>query len=252
MDSYIDSHEKLMTINLLRMAFKRFSTLDQFRVYLQEHNIDISIANLSRYINGKALPKSKLKEQLLETLVNNTELGLTIENLIDSHIKVFRDGDKIAINNTHLLNDSKQLIAILFIALRQGIINRSVKKVLTAEVDGIPVGMALARLLNIDCVYARRKKPIGTEEFYYADIYSHSSGRLDTLYLPEKFIRPGEEILIIDDIVRSGATQRALASLVEQAAGKPIGFLALIGIGSHWKDITEYNSIPINILKVFE
>lgn len=233
------------------MAFKNFATLEQFRAYLLQQDVDISIANLSRYINGKALPKSKLKEQLLSILVNNAELGLTIDQLIESHISVVESENNIAINNTHLLNDSKQLVAILFIALRMNIIQQSMNKVLTAEVDGIPVGMALARLLNIDCVYARRKKPIGTEEFYYADIYSHSSGRMDTLYLPEKFIRKGEPVLIIDDIVRSGATQRALANLVEQAGGKPVGIVSIIGIGEHWKNLTEYNGIPISILKVY-
>ncbi|GAI16884.1 unnamed protein product, partial [marine sediment metagenome] len=57
-DSYVDSQEKLMTINLLQIAFKRFDTLEKLKNYLLKKDVDVSIANLSRDINGKALPKS--------------------------------------------------------------------------------------------------------------------------------------------------------------------------------------------------
>ncbi len=252
-ESLIDAKEKLMVISLLQMAYKRYnSTLENFASYLDKAGVDVSVANLSRYMNGKALPKSKLKDQLAEVLVDNVELGLTIEGLIRKHITVFSDNfGNIAVNNTHLLNDSKTLNAILFMSYYREIIPRSVDKVITNEVDGIPIAMSLAHFLDVDGVYARKKKPVGTgSKFIYEDINTTSSGRVETIYFPERFIRPSEKVLIVDDIIRSGSTQIALANLVRKANAVPVMLVALIGIGDQWKKITKLDNIPLKVLTV--
>ncbi len=251
-ESYIDAQEKLMTLNLLKMAFKGFDTLESMKDYLAKSNVEVSIANLSRYINGKALPKSKLKDEILKVLVGNKDLGLTVKNLIGSHIREWTDSfGNTAVNNTYLLNDSKTLKAILFLAIQQGIVPRDVDKIITAEVDGIPVALTLAHLLNIDCVYARRKKPLGTTECIAEDIQSMTSGRIETIYLPEKFIKHDERVLIVDDVIRSGSTQKALVELVRRSSGVPVKVIILAGIGKHWGKITELNRIPFKVLKSF-
>jgi len=249
-ESYIDAQEKLMTLNLLKIAFKQFDTLETFRSYLSEKGVEISVANLSRYVNGKALPKSNLKNELLQVLSENKELGLTIGQLIRSRIDIWtNEFGRVAVANTHLLNDSKILKAILFLAIYQKIIPRDVDKIITAEVDGIPIAMTLSHLLNIDCVYARRKKPLGSTSVVGEDIQSTSSGRLETIYLPEKFIKHKERVLIVDDVIRSGSTQKALVNLVRKTGGVPSKIVILIGIGSHWKKITELDTIPFKVLK---
>ena len=248
-ESYIDAQEKLMTLNLLQMAFKNFETLESFRSYLYNNGVVISVANLSRYINGKAIPKSKLKDTLLKILINNEELGLSIKELIASHLDIKTDNfGNISVNNTYLLNDSKTLKAILFLAIQQGIIPREADKVITAEVDGIPIAMTLAHLLNIDCVYARKKKPVGTQEFLSEDIITTSSSRLETLYFPEKFIRKSEKVIIIDDIIRSGATQTALVNLVNKCEGIPLKIIILTGIGEHWEKTTKLRLTEFKVL----
>jgi adenine phosphoribosyltransferase len=248
-ESYIDAQEKLMTLNLLKMAFKKFETLESFRSYLSDEGVEISVANLSRYINGKALPKSNLKNELLKILVENKELGLTINQLIKEHIDIWtNESGRVAVTNTYLLNDSKTLNAILFLAIYRNIIPRDVDKIITAEVDGIPIAMTLAHLLNIDCVYARRKKPLGSTSIIGEDIQSTSSGRLETIYFPDNFIRQRERVLIVDDIIRSGSTQKALVNLVRKTGGIPAKIIILTGIGSHWKNITELDTIPFKVL----
>ncbi|MHA1353090.1 MAG: phosphoribosyltransferase family protein, partial [Candidatus Heimdallarchaeaceae archaeon] len=201
------------------------------KTYLDNKGVEISIANLSRYINGKALPKSKLKDKLLEVLVGNRELGLDIDLLTHKHIEIWPSEYGIAVNNGHLLNDSKALNAILFMAIYKQFIPTDVDKVITAEVDGIVIASTLAHLLNIDCVYARKKKP-------------------ETLYFPEKYIRKNERVIIIDDIIRSGSTQKALVNLVRKAGGIPVKVIILIGIGSHWEKITKLSNIPFKALTV--
>ena len=250
-ESYIDAQEKLMTLNLLKMAFKKFETLDNMRSFLLQYGVEVSIANLSRYVNGKAIPKSNLKNQILKVLIENKKSGISIENLISKHLDIWTDDlGNTVVNNTYLLNDSKTLKAILFLAIQRNIIPRDTDKIITAEVDGIPIAMTLAHLLNIDCVYARRKKPLGTTKFIAEDIQSTSSGRIETIYFPEKFIRIGEKVIIVDDIIRSGSTQKALVNLVRKSGGKPVKIIILTGIGLHWEKITELNSIPFKTLFV--
>ncbi|MHA1316392.1 MAG: hypothetical protein ACTSQ6_02595 [Candidatus Heimdallarchaeaceae archaeon] len=36
LDSYFDAKEKLMVLNLLRMVFKKFTTLEDLKTYLEE------------------------------------------------------------------------------------------------------------------------------------------------------------------------------------------------------------------------
>ena len=249
-ESYIDAQEKLMTLNLLQMALKNVNdTLESFKKYLSARGVDVSIANLSRYKAGKAIPKSKLKDQLLGILVENEELGTNIKQLIHNHLNTWIDNQgSVGVNNTYLLNDSKTLKAILFLAIYQGIIPREVDKIITVEVDGIPVAMTLAHLLNIDCVYARKKKPMGTLNFKGEDILTSSSGRIETIYFPDKFIKLGERVIIVDDVIRSGATQTALVNLVRNSGGIPSKIVVLTGIGKHWEKITELNSIPFKAL----
>ncbi|MHA1199746.1 MAG: hypothetical protein ACTSQF_10500 [Candidatus Heimdallarchaeaceae archaeon] len=248
-ESYIDAQEKLMTLNLLQIAFKNFDTLESFKQYLQTYEVEISVANLSRYINGKALPKSKLKDSLLKVLVNNKECGLTIKELILNRLQVYTSElGTLYVNNTQLLNDSRNLKAILFLAIQQNIIPKDIDKVITAEIDGIPIAMTLAHLLNIDCVYGSKKKPLGTTAFLTEDIFTAKSSRIETLYLPEGFVKEQEKVIIIDDIIRTGATQSALVNLVHRSGGIPVKVIILIGIGKQWEKtkklgITEFENL---------
>jgi adenine phosphoribosyltransferase len=251
-ESYRDAQEKLMTLNLLQMAFKEFNTLESMRAALEKNGVEVSVANLSRYVNGKAIPKSKLKDSLLRALTQDSEFGLTIDRLINKHI--IDDVDEfgnIRISNLYLLNDSKALKAILFLAMYQKIIPLDIDKIITAEVDGIPVAMTLAHLLNVDCIYARKKKPLGAENFITADIQTASLGRIETIGVDEKFIRRQEKVLIVDDVIRSGSTQTALVELVRKCGATPVKVVIIAGIGARWERITEWNRVELEVLKVY-
>jgi len=59
-----------------------------------------------------------------------------------------------------------------------------------------------------------------------------------SLHLPSKLIKPNQDrILIIEDIIRSGETQKALCNLVTKAKALIVGVYTLIGIGEEkWKN----------------
>ncbi|MCG3215232.1 MAG: hypothetical protein KAS63_00800, partial [Candidatus Heimdallarchaeota archaeon] len=124
-ESFNEVQEKLMTLNLLRITFEKFRTLDHLRQYFLKHDVEVSLANFSRYINGKAIPKSKLKNQLLRVLLE--EDGVKLKELIINGIESWSDESGIVkVNNTQLLNDLKKLQAILFLAIQNQIIPKQV------------------------------------------------------------------------------------------------------------------------------
>lgn len=248
-ESYKESKEKLMTLNILKLNFEKFESLESMRNYLLENNVEVSVANLSRYLNGKAIPKSKLKNQLLEVLLKEGKRGVSIEELIKKNIEVFSDSSgNVGIINSNLLKDLNILKAVLFLALKKEIIPKDIDKVLCKEVESIPIAMVLAELLNVDCLYARREKPIGKVISHSEDILAITSGRIETLYLPENSIVEEEKILIITDVNKSGATIKALTRLVEKFNAIPYKAVSLISLGSHWDDISEYEGIAFNSL----
>jgi len=55
------------------------------------------------------------------------------------------------------------------------------------------------------------------------------------LYIPKGAIKRGDSVLIVDDIIRSGETQRALINLVTKSKAEVAGIFALIAVGEEWK-----------------
>ena len=248
-ESYNESKEKLMTLNLLKLTFEKFESLESMKNYLLENNVEVSIANLSRYLNGKAIPKSKLKNQLLEVLIRGGKKGISIKELIKNNIEIFSDSSgNTGISNSNLLKDLKILKAVLFLAFKKEMISKDTDKVLCKEVESIPIAMALAELLNVDCLYARKEKPIGKSVSHSEDILAITSGRIETLYLPENSIQEEEKILIVTDVNKTGATIKALTKLVEKFNAIPYKAVSLISLGSHWDDISEFEGVPFSTL----
>ncbi len=248
-ESFNEVQEKLMTLNLLRITFEKFRTLDHLRQYFLKHDVEVSLANFSRYINGKAIPKSKLKNQLLRVLLE--EDGVKLKELIINGIESWSDESGIVkVNNTQLLNDLKKLQAILFLAIQNQIIPKQVDKIISLEGNSVHVASVLAHLLNVNYVNAREKKPIGTKESYVEDISKPSIGILNTIYLPKDFIKEDERIILVDDIIRTGTSMKALLNLVRKSGGNPVQIIILTGIGSQWESVKEFDSIPFKSLTV--
>jgi adenine phosphoribosyltransferase len=97
--------------------------------------------------------------------------------------------------------------------------------VLGAEARGFITGGALAYRLGCGFVAARKpgKLPWRTVSVKYALEYG-----LDALELHADAIRPGQRVLIHDDVLATGGTARAKIGLVEQLGGVVAGILFVI------------------------
>ncbi|MEO2151868.1 MAG: phosphoribosyltransferase family protein, partial [Thermococcus sp.] len=127
-------------------------------------------------------------------------------------------------------------------------LDKDVDKVLTAATDGIALGVHIARELGADIVYAKKKKEVGVEKFYEVSYVPSASGTVMTLYLPQWALKKGENVLIVDDVIRSGETQRALVEMTRQAGAKPIGMFFLISVGDIVEKLQEEYEFPVESL----
>lgn len=97
--------------------------------------------------------------------------------------------------------------------------------IVAIESRGFLFGAPLARVLGLPLVPVRKpgKLPRAALREEYALEYG-----TDALEMHADAIAPGARVLIVDDVLATGGTAAAVASLVKKAGGEPIGALFLI------------------------
>jgi adenine phosphoribosyltransferase len=97
----------------------------------------------------------------------------------------------------------------------------NVDKVVGIEARGFILASPVAYHFGAGFVPVRKqdKLPWETESEEYALEYGTA-----TLEIHRDAVEPGERVLIVDDVLATGGTARATASLVERIGGKVMGF----------------------------
>ena len=102
-------------------------------------------------------------------------------------------------------------------------------RILTAEISGIAPALATGIHMKLPVVYARKTRPItmpGT--VYLTTAPSHTKGNMVDLIVSPEYLKTGENVLIIDDFLASGATILGLVRLAQAAGATVVGIGALI------------------------
>lgn len=215
---------RLMTIELLRTAkYKRNIT---YRELASKTGLPVTV--LSRYAKGHVLPNTARARQLWKVLSKLVGLETELRN----RIKFDEDG---YFDNTDIIGDFN----ILQQAANHALANfagKRVTKVLTAAVDGIPLGTMVANALGVNLVVAKRGKEIGVKAFLEETyVLGKDSGVTVTLYVPKDAIKKRDSVLVVDDMIKSGETQAALVNLIRKAKAEISGVFTLIAVGEEWK-----------------
>lgn len=105
--------------------------------------------------------------------------------------------------------------------LGEAFARKSVQKVVGVEARGFIFAPALAYRLGAGFVPVRKpnKLPAHTTRATYDLEYGQ-----DTLEIHTDAIEPGESVLVVDDLLATGGTARAVAQLIEQLGGHVAGF----------------------------
>lgn len=121
---------------------------------------------------------------------------------------------------------------------------------ITAEAKGIPLVQEMARIMNMKRYFVARKsvKPYMLDPFV-TEVYSITTQKKQILCLDkeESDMINGKRILIVDDVISTGESLKALETLVEKAGGKVAGKVAILAEGdaAKRKDIIYLESFPV-------
>ena len=106
--------------------------------------------------------------------------------------------------------------------------------IITAEAKGIPLAHEMARQAGDKKYILARKGP----KLYMRDIFSVTVNSITTakeqkLYLDgaDAALMKGKRILVVDDVISTGESLRALEALVEKAGGEICGRMAILAEG---------------------
>ncbi|MGD2200408.1 MAG: phosphoribosyltransferase family protein [Candidatus Bathyarchaeota archaeon] len=216
---------RMMITDLLKVASENhtYQELSEF--------LGLSPPILSRYMRGHVLPSFSRAQTLYEKLMEITN----IKDELKRRINFDEDG---YFDNTPLVCEITWLKILSNYALEK-FAGRRVTKVLTAAVDGIPVSSLVANLLDVDLIIAKDKKEVGIDDFIEETYIPKGSAMRQSLYVPKSSIRKRDSILIIDDIVRTGETVKALVDVVLNQKADVAGIYVLVTVGEDWKRYLE-------------
>ena len=113
-----------------------------------------------------------------------------------------------------------------------------IDKVVGIESRGFIFGSVLAQKLGVGLVLIRKPGKLPSETISQSYQLEYGS---DTLEIHKDAIKPGERILLHDDLLATGGTARAACDLVEKAGGQIVQLsfiieLAFLGGKEHFKN----------------
>lgn len=100
----------------------------------------------------------------------------------------------------------------------------NITKVLTIEASGIAVAYPVAREFGVPMVYAKKTQSINIDgELYVAEVDSFTKKVKTKVIVSQKFLNPGDKVLLIDDFLANGCAMQGLISIVEEAEAEVMG-----------------------------
>ena len=121
---------------------------------------------------------------------------------------------------------------------------------ITAEAKGIPLAHEMARQSGAKKYFLARKVPkLYMTGVFESSVKSITTEKEQTLYLDvaDAEMMKGKRILIVDDVISTGESLRALEALVEKAGGIIVGRMAVLAEGDaqNRKDLTYLEKLPV-------
>jgi len=121
---------------------------------------------------------------------------------------------------------------------------------ITAEAKGIPLIHEMARQNNDEHYFIARKYPkLYMTKVFEVKVQSITTDKTQTLYLDQADadMMKGKRILIVDDVISTGESLKAIEHLVNQAGGNIVGRMTVLAEGDAQDrdDIVYLEKLPL-------
>jgi len=125
---------------------------------------------------------------------------------------------------------------------------------ITAESKGIPLIHEMARQMGVNNYIVARKAPkLYMVNPFSVELHSITTAKKQVLYIDEKDVNlmKGKRVLIVDDVISTGESIKAVEKLIKMAGGKVAGRMAILAEGDavHRDDIIYLEELPLFINK---
>jgi len=137
--------------------------------------------------------------------------------------RIRKDGTVLAGNilkvgnflNHQIDTDLLDKIGQEFVRLYEGV---PVTKVLTVEASGIAIACAVARLLHVPVVFAKKNKTGNVnDDCYVTSVYSFTHAKTYNVIVSKQFLHADDKLLLVDDFLANGSALSGLVDLGKQA-----------------------------------
>ncbi len=219
----------LATVKALRLAKRLYSYRELSRA------TGVPAPMLSRYVTGRSLPSPETATRILEGLERLADPRRALAE------RMAETGGLID-TSVVLTEPLYLLLATMHFARRyQGL---GVTRILVPEASGIPLATSLALEMETPFTVARRAAPPLPRD-------SLCAGEGPVFCVPGKTIGRTDRIIIVDDIVETGRTLRALCQLAEKAGARIVAVAALVVVGEEWSTVSGIPHVDalINLTK---
>ncbi len=199
--------------------------------------------DLNRYVNGHVLPGVERAREVVEN-AGNDHLASELDDRL-------RFDDEGYVDNTGAVFDQPFLDLVAPVAAER-LGTEPPDAVLTAATDGLTLGAALAGYFGVPVAYAKKDKETAVERFLEARTRLPNGTEL-AYYLPANALSPGDRVVVVDDVVRSGETQTLLLDIAREAGAEVAGVFALVAVGTEGLEAVEAaTDAPVAALRRYD
>ena len=122
--------------------------------------------------------------------------------------------------------------------------------IITAEAKGIPLAHEMARQHgDAKYILARKGPKLYMRDIFSVTVKSITTAKEQKLYLDgaDAALMKGKRILLVDDVISTGESLKALEALVEQAGGTICGRMAILAEGEAQdrEDLVYLEKLPL-------
>lgn len=132
--------------------------------------------------------------------------------------------------------------------------DEGVNKILTIEASGIAIGTVVAQEFKCPLVFAKKNKTKNIAgDVYSSAVESFTHSTTYNIIVSEKFLNPGDKVLIVDDFLAVGNALKGLIDLVKQSGAELAGCGTVIEKGyQHGGDGLREQGIRVESLAIID
>ena len=224
----------LYMVELLKLLKRNYSWAE-ISMELNE-----SPTTLSRYLHGHVIPSDKKMDKLIPVLERIARLDREV------YKRIRRDRRSGFIDNLKLIGDVNllKLVALKYASEFHG----RVDLVVSPAADGIPFATLIAEYLGLDLVIVKNRREVGVYN-YVEGLHIGEDGDVEILYMPRRLVKKGYRVLIVDDVIRTGGTHRAIVEMIEKVGARVEAILVILVLGDRWESVLP-NTPVIGLLRL--